>query len=111
MERVTCDGRNPQRAHGAADNGMDLGGADLILCQITSQAVYDQFSISLSYNDFNAGSIRVESNIRPNKLFTFDRKMIRSRCGEVNPPKIREVIDRLVLLLTKEPTAQWQGSS
>lgn len=47
-----------------------LKGDDLILCQITSQAREDDYSIRLEATDFEAGSLNRSSRIRPNRLFT-----------------------------------------
>jgi len=47
-----------------------LMGDDVILCQITSQAVGDSYAISLTDLDFTSGGLRQASHIRPNRLFT-----------------------------------------
>ena len=47
-----------------------LQGDDLILCQITSQQVTDPYAIPLSTSDFQTGSLRQQSNVRPNRIFT-----------------------------------------
>ena len=41
----------------------DLGGNDVILCQITSVTRNDRFSIPLTRSDFKDGKLRVESRI------------------------------------------------
>ncbi len=41
-----------------------LGGNDLILCQITSQSIKDNYAISLEDNDFETGNLKQISNIR-----------------------------------------------
>ena len=53
-----------------------LKGDDLILCQITSQQIKDSYSISLNHSDFNSGTLRQQSNIRPNRIFTADKKIV-----------------------------------
>ena len=53
-----------------------LSGNDLILCQITSQSVTDEYAVSLETDDFSSGSLKQSSNIRPNRLFTADRQII-----------------------------------
>jgi mRNA interferase MazF len=47
-----------------------LRGDDLILCQITSQAKDDAYSVQLDDSDFTAGALNRSSRIRPNRLFT-----------------------------------------
>jgi len=78
---------------------LDQSGSDLVLCQITSQAAGDSLAISLGNHDFAQGSLRLESKIRPDKLFTFQRTMVRYRCGKLNPNKTKEVVASLVRLL------------
>lgn len=51
-----------------------LEGNDLILCQITSQSVRDNYAILLDDKDFNTGSLKQSSNIRPNRIFTADNQ-------------------------------------
>jgi mRNA interferase MazF len=46
----------------------DLIGDDLILCQITSQSISDRHAISLDDGDFQSGSLKRKSNIRPNRF-------------------------------------------
>jgi len=61
----------------------DLSGDDLILCQITSQTISDKYSISLTDGDFQSGSLKRRSNIRPNRLFTADSRIILYKIGHV----------------------------
>jgi len=50
----------------------NLKGKDLILYQITSKNVKDEYAIEITEKDFDEGSLRQVSNIRPNKIFTAD---------------------------------------
>lgn len=78
----------------------DWGGDDLMLCQITSQGKRDGFEVSLATSDFETGRLPIASNIRPNKVFTADRRIIRSVAGKVNPDKYREVARRIAELVS-----------
>ncbi len=60
----------------------DLNNNDLILCQITSQQIYDDYSITLNDEDFSKGSLKKESNIRPNRIFTADKNIILYEVGQ-----------------------------
>ena len=71
-------------------------GDDVILCQITSRPIRDQYALSLDEGDFQTGSLRRGSNIRPNRIFTADQGIILYRIGSVAPPKMREVVDRII---------------
>jgi len=76
-----------------------LRGDDLILCQITSQMVRDEFAIPLRDADFTAGSLRKPSNIRPNRLFTADRALVVANVGKINSAVMRVVIDAIVRIV------------
>ena len=77
----------------------ELEGDDLILCQITSQRVRDRYAVSIEENDFETGTLRQKSNVRPNRIFTADRHIILYRVGHLKPDKIIEVIERIVDIL------------
>ncbi len=55
-----------------------------ILCQITSQSVRDAHAVALLPSDFESGSLRKPSNIRPNRIFTADLDIILYRAGRIN---------------------------
>ena len=74
---------------------------DLILCQITSQALKDAYAINLSENDFTDGKVFKISNIRPNKLFTADSSIVLYKIGSLKPHKLEEVIDIIVNIFKK----------
>lgn len=73
-----------------------LPGTDLILCQITSQVKRDDFSIVLDSSSFEVGSLRQSSNIRPNRLFTADQRIVVSKVGALRPAKIQEVTAKII---------------
>jgi mRNA interferase MazF len=76
-----------------------LAGDDIILCQITSQAIKDQHAISINDGDFDEGSLRQPSNARPNRLFTADSRIVLYRIGKLQGKKINEVIDKVVEII------------
>ena len=77
-----------------------LSGDDVILCQTTSQAVRDSYAIPLTDRDFESGGLRQASHIRPNRLFTAESSIILYRAGTISPPKLQEVLAKLVQILT-----------
>ena len=79
----------------------NLTGDDVILSQITSAAKSDQYSISLAKNDFNAGNLKMESRIRPNRLFTADKSILEYKAGTLKKEKIKEVEQKLISIFTK----------
>jgi mRNA interferase MazF len=66
----------------------ELSGDDLILCQITSQTISDKYAISLTDGDFQSGSLKRRSNLRPNRLFTADTHIILYKIGHVKNDKL-----------------------
>ena len=46
-----------------------LEGDDVILCQITSQTIRDNYAIPLEDKDFKTGELKQSSNVRPNRIF------------------------------------------
>lgn len=77
----------------------ELEGEDLILCQITSQQIRDRYAVTIEENDFEAGTLRQKSNVRPNRIFTADRHIVLYRVGHLKPGKVTEAIDRIVEIL------------
>ena len=73
----------------------DLKGDDIILCQITSQFVKDNYAIALVNSDFKTGSLNKPSNIRPNRLFTAEKSIIIKKIGTVKPEVFEKVTDKL----------------
>jgi mRNA interferase MazF len=50
--------------------------------------------------DFKTGTLHQDSNIRPNRLFTADSKIILYRAGELTPSKIQEVVAKIVEIVS-----------
>ncbi len=76
-----------------------LEGDDVILCQITSKAVSDKYSIRLEDGDFESGNLNQSSNIRPNRIFTADSHIILYRVGKLKTEKLMEVIDKATAII------------
>jgi mRNA interferase MazF len=68
-----------------------LQGDDVILCQITSQSISDNYGIGLSTSDFSGGgALKHPSNIRPNRLFTADGRIINYCAGVIKNEKCKK---------------------
>ena len=65
----------------------------------TSQHVRDRYAVPIDENDFEWGSLRRRSNIRPNRIFTADRHIILYKVGHLKREKLDEVIDKIVEIL------------
>lgn len=77
----------------------ELEGNDRILCQITSRPMRDRYAVELDDSDFESGSLKRKSNIRPNRIFTADVHIILYRVGHLKPDKVNEVIEKVVEIL------------
>jgi mRNA interferase MazF len=79
----------------------DLNGDDIILCQITSKSVRDNYSVALNDNDFIKGSLNRPSNIRPNRLFTAEKSIIIRKVGTVKTQTFNNVVKTLFQIIAK----------
>lgn len=73
-----------------------LSGYDLILCEITSQPVRNQYVIPVSNADFDTGSLNQDSNIRPEKITIIERRLVRYKVGSLKQEKTEEVVRKIV---------------
>jgi mRNA interferase MazF len=74
---------------------VDLPGDDLILCQITSQAHRDSYSVPLESADFESGKLHVQSYIRPNRLFTVEQSVVLYSVAHLADKKLDDVRAKL----------------
>ena len=78
-----------------------LEGDDIILCQITSEARVDNYSIVLTNSDFKKGSLNLTSTIRPNRLFTADKSIVLYKIGSLKELKIKVVEEQIIKIFKK----------
>jgi len=78
-----------------------LEGDDVILCQITSQTIRDNYAIPLESMDFKTGGLKQSSNVRPNRIFTADSHIILYKAGSLTVSRLNEVIDKVVEIIRK----------
>ena len=77
-----------------------LSGDDVVLCQITSKTVTDEYAILVRDADFTSGGLHQLSNIRPNRLFTAEGKIILYRAGVLSPQKVQEVVAKIIEIVS-----------
>ncbi|MCK9216979.1 MAG: type II toxin-antitoxin system PemK/MazF family toxin [Firmicutes bacterium] len=77
-----------------------LRGDDLILSQITSKDTSDSYSIKLGIDAIKGGTLDMESNIRPNKIFTADSNIVIYKVGSLAIGKLEEVINKVIEIFT-----------
>ena len=51
--------------------------------------------------DFSTGGLKQPSNVRPNRLFTADSRLVLSRVGSIKKEKLAVIIERLVGIIRK----------
>jgi mRNA interferase MazF len=79
-----------------------LSGDDIILCQITSQAKSDEYSVVLDASDFASGGLKQPSRIRPNRLFTADSRIALYAAGRVRLGKLKEAASAVIAILNQQ---------
>jgi mRNA interferase MazF len=77
----------------------EAGRDDWILCQITSKAYGDSRAIPLKAADFLTGSLRVDSFLRPGKLFTAHSSLIAGQVGQLQTLTFATVRDAVVRMI------------
>jgi mRNA interferase MazF len=77
-----------------------LTGNDVLLCQITSKTITDNYAIPIADTDFTSGGLRQPSNIRPNRLFTADGNIILYRAGVLTSKKVQEVVAKIIEIVS-----------
>jgi mRNA interferase MazF len=74
-------------------------GVDSILCLITGTATRDPNAVPLTAANFAAGALRIDSLIRPARLFTVAVSLIAYRVGRLKASKRNEVVDAIVRVI------------
>ncbi len=77
----------------------ELEGDDRILCQITSRHFRDRYAVGINDADFEEGSLKKDSNIRPNRLFTADGRIILYRAGRLKDERVGDVVEKIIEIL------------
>ncbi len=77
-----------------------MTGDDVILCQITSKSISDDYAIPLLTSDFSSGTITQDSNVRPNRLFTADSNIILYQAGKIKTDKLRQVVNKIIEIIS-----------
>jgi len=75
------------------------GGADWVLCQITSNPYSDPTAVVLKPASFSEGGLPRESFVRPGKLFTASESIVVRRMGQLTTDAHRIVVEGVVTLL------------
>lgn len=68
---------------------------NFILCQITSKPYTSKISICLKPSDFAAGGLPIISYVRPDKLFTADKTIIKKTVGQLTATTRNAVLNNI----------------
>ena len=77
-----------------------LEGEDAIFCLVTSKIRRDAYSVDLTRDSFACGGLAVESEIRPNRLFTAESSIVLYKAGTVKSDVISKVEEMIVSIFT-----------
>lgn len=77
----------------------DAGRSDWLLCMVTSNAHADPKAVPIAVGDFQSGSLRQVSYVRPGKLFTAHGSLIGQVVGHLRQPSFDRVRDSVVRLI------------
>ena len=75
------------------------GGADWVLCQVTSNPYGDPSAVPVTPASFAAGGLGRESFARPGKLFTASESLFMKTAGHLTAAGHRELVRRVVSVL------------
>jgi mRNA interferase MazF len=75
-----------------------VGHRDLMLAQITSKLYADPRAMEVTDRDFRSGSLRVTCYVRPGKLFTAHRSLIKGEVGKLTPEAFGRIVQSVVAI-------------
>ena len=81
---------------------VELEGDDFIACRVSSQPIskYDKHSILINSDDFEFGSLPLQSKVYPNSLTTLSKNMIKSVHGKLKKEKQDEIINKIIKIIS-----------
>ena len=71
------------------------------MTRVWEGTVKDDFAIQLKVENFKEGSLSIESNVRPNRLFTADRYIILYKVGCLHQDKINQIVNAIVNIIRR----------
>ena len=74
-------------------------GDDIIVCQITGMPYEKSVEIPIKIKDFYKGSLKVDSYIRLDKIFSIEKSLIKYKAGSLKQEKFNEVIEKICSFL------------
>jgi mRNA interferase MazF len=77
----------------------DAGRGDWILCQITNNPYGDARAVGLVDDNFETGSLRVASYVRPGKLFSANADLMVNQVGSLKRKPFEHIIETVIHIL------------
>ena len=74
-------------------------GDDIIAAQITGSSYEKSVEISIKGEDFKQGSLKRESYVRIDKIFSIEKSLIKYKLGSLKQEKFNEILDKICSFL------------
>ena len=74
---------------------------NFILCQITSKSYSSKTAIEIERFDFSEGSLPLKSFVRPDKLFTAHRSILKGKAGDLKSSKRKIILLKIRKVFTQ----------
>src|SRR3989338_3026981 len=74
-------------------------GDDMIVCQITGKSYEKSVEIPIKKEDFQKGSLKVESYLRLDKIFSVEKSMVKYKVGSLKQTKFISIVNELCTYL------------
>ena len=84
----------------------DAGRGDWILAQVTSKPYGDPRALPLADADFESGSLRTASYLRPGKIFTADQSLLVAEVGTLKQERFRDIMTAVISVLDPARSAR-----
>jgi|SRR3989344_3028416 len=74
-------------------------GDDMVVNQITGSSYEKSVEIKIENKDFSKGSLKKDSYLRLDKIFSIEKSLVKYKIGSLKPEKFNEIIDKIVSFL------------
>ena len=85
-----------------SSDSFNLGSRDVVCCLITTNPESDSFTVRITVDDVESGSLHFDSMVRPYRLFTADQKVVVKKLCRLKIEKFNKVIQKLTELFPRK---------
>ena len=71
----------------------------MVVNQITGSSYEKSVEIKIENKDFSKGSLKKDSYLRLDKIFSIEKSLVKYKIGSLKPEKFNEIIDKIVSFL------------